>query len=98
MAKKKTNWMSDRDVFGFPRGPVRRWLTEDECETAVSAIGPGTGAFVMGYIGLQIGRLAGLPLGGALLLSSVGAAGGGLASKRVIGTGICKRTELSRRA
>jgi len=80
--------MAEKGPFGLPVGPVRRWITEEQCRTAISAAGPGAGAVALGLTGLVV--FTSFPLGGAFAMSAVGAGAGGLGSKKIVDRGFCK--------
>ena len=80
--------MTEKGVLGLPVGPMRRWFTEDQCETAILTSGPGAGAVALGLTGFILSGP--FPLGGVFVMSAIGAGSGGLAAKKIVDKGFCK--------
>lgn len=79
--------MTETGILGLSVHPIRRWFTEEQCETAVRSALPGAGAVTLGLTGFAISPF---PFSGALALASLGAGAGGLGAKKVINRGFCK--------
>ena len=80
--------MAEDRLFNRPIGPLRRWLTKDQCESMINSVIPGAGAVGLGLAGFVISPF---PFGGSLALASLGAGTGSLIADRTIEEGFCKR-------
>ena len=70
--------------LGFTVGPVRRWFTEEQCESVVSSIGPTAGGVGLGLAGFTFKFLPALPFGGAFFMAGLGAGTGGLGARKIL--------------